>query len=113
MWLPDFWPYWTIKAARTTTTTELASLATGLATAQAWHGAIAKRQLELQWLHRSSNADGDKVTWTCNELIMKGVRRQRHTGCMTMMMMAKFILLANMLSNAAFARERMVQEAAG
>ena len=53
------------------------------------------------------------ITWTCNELIMKGVRRQRHTGCMTMMMIAKFILLANMLSNAVFARERMVQEAAG
>ena len=51
----------------------------------------------------------------CKELMMKGVRRQRHTGCMSMMtiLLATFILLADMLSNAVSARERMVQEAAG
>ena len=47
------------------------------------------------------------------ELIMKGVRRQRHTGCMTMMMMAKFLLLANVLSNAPAACERKVGGVAG
>jgi len=47
------------------------------------------------------------------ELIMKGVRRQRHTGCMTMMMMAKFLLLANVLSNVPAARDRMVGGVAG
>ena len=44
---------------------------------------------------------------TCNELvIMKGVRRQRYTGCM--MMMATFILMTNVASNVPAARDRMV-----
>ena len=48
---------------------------------------------------------------TCKELIMKGVRRQRYTGCM--MMMATFILVANVASNVFAARDRMVGGVSG
>ena len=46
---------------------------------------------------------------TCKVLIMKGVRRQRHTCCMTMMTMrmAKFILVANVASNVPAAQDRI------
>ena len=37
---------WVVKAARATTTTELASLTTCFAFSQAWHSAIEKRLLE-------------------------------------------------------------------
>ena len=50
------------------------------------------------------------VTW--KELIMKGVRRQRYTGCM-MMMMATFILVANVASNVPSARDRMIGGVSG
>ena len=50
---------------------------------------------------------------TCKELIMKGVRRQRYTGCMMMMMMATFILMANVASNVPAARDRMVGGVSG
>ena len=50
----------------------------------------------------------------CNELIMKGVRRQRYTGCMMMMMMmATFILMTNVASNVPAARDRMVRGVSG
>ena len=49
---------------------------------------------------------------TCKELIMKGVRRQRYTSCM-MMMMATFILVANVASNVPAARDRMARGVAG
>ena len=49
------------------------------------------------------------VTW--KELIMKGVRRQRYTGCM--MMMATFILVANVASNVPSARDRMIGGVSG
>ena len=39
------------------------------------------------------------ITWTYNELMMKGVRRQRYTGCMTMMTMTirRFFFLGSVL----------------
>ena len=45
----------------------------------------------------------------CKELIMKGVRRHGHTSCITMMLMARFLLLANVLPNAPAARARMLR----
>ena len=52
---------------------------------------------------------------TCKELIMKGVRRQRLTGCMTMMtmMMGRFLLLGSAAVNVPAARDRMVGGVAG
>ena len=40
---------WVVRTAITTTTTEMAALATFHATPHAWHGGIAKRKLEPQW----------------------------------------------------------------
>ena len=53
------------------------------------------------------------LKWT--ELIMKGVRRQRLTGCMTMMtmMMGIFLLLGSVASNVPAARDRMGGGVAG
>ena len=42
-------PWVTRRAPRKATATEVAALATFLATPQAWHGGIAKSKLEPQW----------------------------------------------------------------